>query len=113
MTEPGSQPTEKPADFVTQRSEQLHTVMTTAADAAVNFLFLVNSGGAVATLSFLGASPEVRAMLLPKVAFTCFVAGLILVGFLRAFRVHNYQRAFDSWQKDCGSFFPGSSPGSS
>lgn len=107
MSEPGRQPNEKHADFATQRSEQLYTILTAAADAAVNFLFLVSAGGAVATLSFLGASPEVRAMLLPKIALSCFVAGLILVGFLRAFRVHDYQRAFDSWQKDCGSFLAG------
>jgi hypothetical protein len=67
----------------------------------------VSSGGVVATLTFLGRAESVRAMLAPKLALSCFVAGLIFVGFLRAFRVHDYQHAFDSWHRDYGKFLSG------
>ncbi len=107
MPESESRLTEQQASYVSERSEQLYTVLTDAANAAVNFLFLVNSGGAVATLTFLGRAESVRAMLTPKLALSCFVAGLVFVGVLRAFRVHDYQRAFDAWHKDYGKFLSG------
>lgn len=99
--------TERQANYIAERSSQLYTVLTTAADAAVSFLFLVNAGGAVATLSFLGTSATVRAMPTPKLALACFIAGLLLVGILRAFRVHDYQKAFNCWHKDYNNFVAG------
>ena len=107
MSEPDKPLTEQQANYLTERPKQLYTVLTSAADSAVTFLFLVNAGGAAATLSFLGTSITVRTMLMPKVALSCFVVGLLLVGVLRAFRVHDYQKAFDSWHRDYNSFLVG------
>ncbi|HEY1892362.1 MAG TPA: hypothetical protein VGG63_18345 [Steroidobacteraceae bacterium] len=50
------------------------------------FLLLGNTGGAVATLSFMGTAAELRRMAGPRLALCLFVAGVIMCGITLAVR---------------------------
>jgi hypothetical protein len=69
---------------VTARWSQLNTLRNEWTEKAVNFLILTNADGAVAVLSFMGASDGVRAMLWPRIALCCFAIGIISTGILIA-----------------------------
>ena len=47
---------EEKVKFIDARWAQLHEIEKESADNIFRYLLLVNSGGAIATLSFLGAS---------------------------------------------------------
>jgi len=83
-----------------QLTHQHFTPWTGSADAAISYLMFANSGGAVATLSFMGAmktgSPIPRA----PVMLAAFIAGFIRVGALRAIHYHRMTRLFDHWRAD-------------
>jgi hypothetical protein len=71
------------------------------------YLFLTNSGGAIAVLSFMGASENVRAMLGPKWSLGFFVLGLILVGLLSAYQLHRSAMLNSEWRESLQQFFNG------
>jgi hypothetical protein len=61
---------------------------------------LTNAGGAVATLSFIGSSDEIRESLPPKLALLFFFIGLVSSGFMIAYAYETMSRLFKGWQKD-------------
>jgi hypothetical protein len=69
---------------INERWRQLHALEKEWAERAVQYLFLTNAGGAIATLSFLGASEKAFNRTGLKWSLALFVAGLILVGFVIA-----------------------------
>jgi hypothetical protein len=91
-------------NYINARWIQLNTLSKDATDKAIQFLFLTNSGGAIATLSFIGAVQGIRSQWAPKVALGLFAAGLILVGIHIAYWVHFIDFIFYHWRKDSARY---------
>jgi hypothetical protein len=69
-------------------------------DKAVSYLMLTNAGGAVAVLSFMGASDKVRRMAGPRFALGCFASGVICMGILVAKQLHRFEGIFKGCIRD-------------
>ena len=65
---------------INQRWGQLYELEKEWGERALKYLLLTNSGGAIATLGFLGASPTAINMLGAKISLFLFVLGVFLVG---------------------------------
>jgi hypothetical protein len=89
--------TQEQLDYINQRWTQLNTLSNDAADKAKKYLLLTNAGGAIATLSFLGAVENIRSQWAPKVALSLFLIGLILIGVNTALWVHHIEGMYKSW----------------
>lgn len=67
---------------IDQRWGQLYELEKEWGKEVIKYLMLVNAGGAVATLSFIGTSDAVRAAVTPKIALLLFFLGLLCSGFI-------------------------------
>lgn len=86
--------------YIDQRWKQLYELSSESSEKAISYLIITNSGGAIAILSFLGASEELRQIIEPKIALLFFVSGVILVGILRAILFHRLEMLFEKWRDD-------------
>jgi hypothetical protein len=74
-------------------------------ERALKYLLMTNSGGAIATLSFLGASQVAVQMIWTKVALFLFILGIVLVGTTTAKQFHHMSKLFASWRSDVDSYY--------
>ena len=86
--------------YINQRWGQLYELEKEWGKEAIKYLMLVNAGGAVATLSFIGTSDAVRTAVTPKIALLLFFLGLLCSGFMIAYAYETMSRLFTRWQKD-------------
>ncbi|MBW8363238.1 MAG: hypothetical protein K0M39_01630 [Rhizobium sp.] len=84
--------------YVDTRWDQLLRLVEDSELRALKYLTLTNAGGAVATLSFLGASESVRKLLLPKISLGFFISGLFAVGVLAALSAHKMAYLLREWK---------------
>jgi hypothetical protein len=89
---------------ISARWSQLNGLTKDWTDKAVSFLMLTNSGGAVAVLSFMGASDKVREMVGPRIALGCFSLGVICTGILVAKQFHRFERVFTGYRKEAQEY---------
>ncbi len=90
-------------DYIHQRWEQLYQLEKEWGDKAVKFLFLTNSGGAIASLSFLGTVTNQN--LWAKLALVSFIVGILFVAVIIA-RAHKHMsNLFEGYQKDVDLFY--------
>ena len=92
-------------DYVEHRWKQLYDLSTSRADAAVNFLMFANSGGAVTTLGFMGAMKTVAPVPGAPVMLGAFLAGIFLVGLLRAIHYYRMTSLSNHWARDVALLF--------
>ena len=71
---------------------------------AIKMLFIINSGGAIAILSYMGSSDSVITGTI-VFALCCFFIGIILVGILIARAVHCMNNLYEGWKKDVSKFY--------
>jgi hypothetical protein len=90
--------------YVDTRWDQLLRLVEETELRALKYLTLTNAGGAVATLSFLGASEAVRKLLLPKISLGFFVFGLFAVGVLAALSAHKMAFLFREWKTTANKY---------
>ncbi|OGA11995.1 MAG: hypothetical protein A3H33_10545 [Betaproteobacteria bacterium RIFCSPLOWO2_02_FULL_65_20] len=85
-------------EYIEDRWRDLSNRQREHTDEAAKYLMVVNAGGAIATLSFMGAMkmldpiPGARAML------SFFLAGLLLVGLGRALAIYRFDWTFSGWR---------------
>lgn len=84
--------------FVNVRWGQLYALEKDWGERALRYLLLTNFGGAVATISFLGASEQARVLLGVKVSLGLFLVGIILVGVSTAKTLHRMSWLFKEWK---------------
>lgn len=65
---------------------------------------LTNSGGAIATLSFLGASSQTINLSGAKISLFLFVLGVFLAGVSTAKTFHNMSHLFKLWKEDVENY---------
>src|SRR6266404_455694 len=87
-------------DFISRRWSQLNALTKEWGDKAVSYLMLTNAGGAVAVLSFMGASDKVREMVGPRISLFCFSLGIICTGILVAKQLHRFEGLYKGYKKD-------------
>ena len=90
-------------DHINQRSWQLYHLEKEWSDKAVNFLFLTNSGGAIAMLSFIGTKQQVNDLVVWGLGI--MLMGLILVDILIACVYHQMTSLFNAWRRDVNEYF--------
>jgi hypothetical protein len=90
---------------INERWRQLHALEKEWAERAVQYLFLTNAGGAIATLSFLGASEKAFNRTGLKWSSALFVSGLILVGFVVAKTYYHMSGLFKHYRRAVDSYF--------
>lgn len=87
-------------NYVEQRWAQLHEIEKESADTIFKYLLLINSGGAIATLSFLGASENALNIPLVKFALLFFIFGVLLIGTSYIHMFHYRSSLFTNFRKD-------------
>ena len=92
-------------DYINERWKQLLRLVEDTELRALKYLTLTNSGGAIAVLSFMGASESVRNLTGPKIALGFFIVGIILTGVLMAKGVHMMDRLLRNWRNDVKKYF--------
>jgi hypothetical protein len=90
---------------INERWRQLHAHEKEWAERAVQYLFLTNAGGDIATLSFLGASEKAFNRTGLKWSSALFVGGLILVGFVIAKTYYHMSGLFKHYRRAVDSYF--------
>jgi len=92
-------------NYIRTRWDQLNLLSKDALERIIKYLVLVNAGGAVAMLSFLGTSAQARGLLLPKLALACFGLGIVLVGVLNLLILLHIERIFVNWRQTTPQFY--------
>lgn len=91
--------------YITQRWVQLYELEKEWGERALKYLLLTNSGGAIATLSFLGASPLAINLIGAKIALFLFVFWGFLVGISTAKTYHHMSYLFEAWRADVNHYY--------
>ena len=90
---------------INQRWGQLYKLEKEWAERALKYLMLTNSGGAIVTMGFLGASPTAINMLGAKISLFLFVLGIFLVGISTAKTFHHMSSLFKAWKQDVDHYY--------
>ncbi|MBV5287204.1 MAG: hypothetical protein JZU45_14075 [Methyloversatilis discipulorum] len=90
---------------INQRWGQLYELEKEWGERALRYLLLTNSGGAIATLGFLGGSPTAINMLGAKISLFLFVLGVFLVGVSTAKTFHHMSHLFKTWKADVDHYY--------
>ncbi|MDQ8207009.1 hypothetical protein QEH52_05790 [Coraliomargarita sp. SDUM461003] len=95
-----SEKREREGKYISKRWEQLYHLEEQWGKEAIKYLMFLNSGGAVATLSFVGALGPENVGWQAKAALGLFAAGIILAGTLVAFAYLSCSALFAGWTSD-------------
>jgi hypothetical protein len=91
--------------YIDKRWSQLAQAHEQAIADNSKYIFLVNSGAAVATLTFIGTVEKVREQSWPTGMLMMFVIGVILVGVAKLVQIHELNALFEGWRKDTSDFY--------
>jgi hypothetical protein len=84
---------------IESRTAQLQPLRSKYAEEAMRFLFLVNSGGAAATLGYLGTGTGTADHGFAKWVLACFVLGIVFIGCVRWILMVRSYRYCDAWEQ--------------
>lgn len=90
---------------INQRWRQLYELEKEWSEKAIRYLFFTNSGGAIATLSFIGASEKALKLLGIKIALLLFVVGIFFVGVSTARTYHHMSGLFKTYKQNVYHYF--------
>jgi len=96
---------EQRIDYVNVRWDQLYHLEKESGERALHYLIMTNAGGAIATLSFLGASDAALSLSAAKIALLLFIIGVLLVGVSTAKSFHYMSNLFESYIKGVNDYF--------
>ena len=91
-------------DQVNRRWGQLYNLEKEWHEKAWKYLFLTNSGGAVAMLSFMSSYSDYSLRWLLSLGLSIFVLGVIVVGICIAIRYHQIAFLFKKYKEDANKF---------
>lgn len=93
------------ANHIDKRWWQLYELEKEWGERALRYLLFTNSGGAIATLGFLGGAPGAISMTGIKVSLFSFILGVVLVGISTAKTFHHMSKLFKHWQNDLDHYY--------
>ena len=91
--------------YINNRWEQLYGLEKDWGEKALRYLLMTNSGGAIATLSFIGASKDFLTITSVKIALVLFIVGIFLIGVSIAKTYHHMNNLFESYTKDVKEYY--------
>jgi hypothetical protein len=91
--------------YIRDRWQQLSNAEKEYSSEALKYLFLVNSGAAVAVLAFIGANQTFSPPWWAKAMLGSFLSGIVILGFGHAFRVHRMQQTFRSFRHSVPEYY--------
>lgn len=91
--------------YTNERWRQLYSVQSDWATEGIKYLMLVNSGGAVAMLAFLGSVANARDLVWPKATLASFALGIVLIGFMHVLRHYHISQLFKKWRESVNDYF--------
>lgn len=89
---------------VNSRWSQLHALEKEWGEKAYKYLLLTNTGGAIATLSFLGTASKALDTSWARWALCAFVAGVLMTGVALAHKYHNSANLFWDYRADANLY---------
>lgn len=92
-------------EYIDQRWRQLHQLEKEQVEVILKYLLLINSGGAVAMLSFMGTATSIRESVWAKVVLGAFVLGMVLVGVLKVYLLHRVEGIFKKWKAGVHEYY--------
>lgn len=92
-------------NLIDARWKQLHTLINEITNDGIKYLFLSNSGAAVAMLAFIGNSKTASEESWPWAMLFCFVLGLIGVGILHLARYHTTDWLYKGWRYGVNNYY--------
>ena len=92
---------------ITSRAESLWKLTEACETDFAKYLLLSTAGGAVATLTFMGTAPDLRAMWGPRIALFAFLVGVVVCGAVLAARAHTTSGAYVRFVEDVAKFRKG------
>ena len=92
-------------EYISKRWGQLHSLEESEGEQILRYLFLVNSGGAIGVLSFIGAIGLANLPSSTTITLFSFGLGVILIGFAHAVRYYHFSSAFNKWQANTSKFY--------
>lgn len=92
-------------ELTQQRWKQLYELEKEWGKEAIKYLMLLNSGGAVAALSFIGAVGPDYVWPQAKVALGFYLVGVILAGTMVAVAYLTVSSIFKGWQADYDLYY--------
>jgi hypothetical protein len=90
---------------INNRWRQLYELEKEWGERALKYLFLTNSGGAIATLSFLGAYDGALNIVGAKFALFLFVIGVLLAGISTAITFHHMAHLLKEYKLGVNHFY--------
>lgn len=90
-------------DYIQKRWSQLQALSKESGEHAIKYLFTVNAGGAVATLAYLGS--KTNSTIGIKVSLVLFFIGLIFVGILKAYTLHQHEALFSHYREQVTRYY--------
>lgn len=91
--------------YVRERWKQLADAQKSRGEGAVRYLMLINAGGAVAVLSFMGAMQKTTPVPGAPAMLGLFIIGIILVGLVHARQLYGVHSIFREWQQGVQSYY--------
>lgn len=91
-------------ESLVKRWHQLNDLTEKHSDNCIQFLFITNSGGAVACLGFIGARGDAVGKGV-YLALCLFAMGVIMNGAMKAFLYHRMDGLLEGWNSDTESFY--------
>jgi len=93
--------------YLKERWQQLYALLIDSIKVATNYLFIVNGGGCVAVLAFLGTDKATDNKLLLFIVLALFFLGLVLVGVLNICRYRHFEKLERHWVKQSNEYRSG------
>jgi hypothetical protein len=89
-------------DYIDSRWRGLQSVVSLSLTRILNYLFVLNSGGLLAALTYIATKTKTE-----KLYFSiwCFVAGVIFITVHATWDYYSCERHFQNWRKDVDVFF--------
>lgn len=92
-------------EYVNRRWRDLYERQIDVGSRITKYLILVNSGGAVAMLSFMGAMKTLDPIPGARWMLALFLFGIVATGFLMVVSAYRLDRIFRSWRNDTDSYY--------
>ena len=92
-------------EYVNRRWRDLYERQLDVGDRMIKYLIFINSGGAVASLSLIGAMKTLDPIPGTRWMLTLFLLGIVVTGLLMAISGYRLDRIFRSWRDDTDSYY--------
>lgn len=92
-------------EYVNRRWRDLYERQLDVGDRIIKYLILINSGGAVAVLSLMGAMKTLDPVPGARWMLALFLSGIVVTGFLMIIGAYRLSCVFRGWRNDTDNYY--------